>query len=583
MKKLFILLFTIQSVFGQNAVDSFADFATFTRFRTTTILNSGLNVNTTGNEFINTGRMTTTNTYSVEISGTCLSNNASHFGFGLRDGVNFRSIIYRGTSGEVHGLRYNSTNLDNPPWRVNGTGYVVGDKVSVKVYFEDTNISWKVGVNDVWQPLRNATKSFNFGELVIVIRNASSWGNIGCIIESKSNFADARISPWGNDLSGDGSLSNPFKTIGKALDVTKGQGFIIPSDGDYFDDLTFDLKRNIKIAKNHNARFIYGERIYNANLINGSSKVYSIPHAPFSGTTAQITFWQHDVADEQTLIPLAQVHALHRGRTHRMEHLRCTYKSSIAELENSDSNRSYWFWLNNVLYFTIKQGTNLNTNPLVIPSRGTMTAFNHCVGEGRKNTNVVIDGMTILYAPIDLKNTEFVVRRLKGGCVSSFFFVQYGFCKNSQLIDVEAFGVRPNVAGVGDGLNAHSQSTTNVLETDIFVSNPYLHDSYDDGISWHVNCKTDVDGGLVEYNQCGVTPASGGYGTLSNCLIRNNEKGVSVLGTNASLTVTNCVIENNLINLYSDNMTSIMIINNSIITGNHSISGNMFLNNCTFN
>ena len=92
-----------------------------------------------------------------------MSNNASHFGFGLKNTTTFRSIIYRGTSGEVHGLKYKTTSLDNPAWRVGvaGSGYFVGDKVSVKVYFEGANISWKVGVNDVWQPLRNATKSFN--------------------------------------------------------------------------------------------------------------------------------------------------------------------------------------------------------------------------------------------------------------------------------------------------------------------------------------------------------------------------------------------------------------------------------------
>lgn len=585
MKKLIILFLAIQMAFSQSLVDNFPDFSTFTKLRTTTILSSGLNVNTTGNEFINTGRITDENTYSVEISGICLVNNASHFGFGLKDGTNFRSIIYRGTSGEVTGLKYNSTTLDNPSWRTGatGSGYVVGDKVSLKLYFEGPNISWKVGVNDVWQPMRNANKSFNLGELVIVIRSASQWGSIGAIIESKSNFSDARIAPNGNDLTGDGTIWNPYKTIGKANDVAKGQGFVIPMDGDYFDDLTFDFKRNIKISKNHNARFIYGERIYNASLISGSSRVYSIPHAAFSGSTAHITFWQHDVADDETFIPLDKIHPLHRGKTNRMEHLRCTYKSSVANLESSDPNKSYWYWLNGVLYFTIKEGTNLQDNPLVIPSKGDKTAYNHCVGDGRTGTNVVIDGFTLLYAPIDFKYTTFVAKRIKGGCVSSFFFIHYGFCKNSQLIDVEVFGVRPNVAGVGDGLNAHSQSTSNFLETDIFVSNPYLHDNYDDGISWHVNCKTDVDGGLIEYNQNGVTPAAGGYGTLSNCLIRNNNIGVSVLGTNASIIVNNCVIQNNNINLYSDNMTSSMVFNNTTVTGNHTISGNMFFNNCIFN
>jgi len=566
-------------------MDNFIDFSTFTKWKPTTSLSSGLNITTTTNEFINTGRIIDENTYSVEISGICLSNNASHFGFGLKNGTTFRSIIYRGTSGEVTGLKYNSTTLDNPAWRVGvaGSGYVVGDKVSVKVYFEGVNISWKVGVNDVWQPLRNATKSFNLGELVIVIRSASQWGNVCCEIDAKSNFQDARIAPNGKDLLGNGSIENPFKTIGRANDMAKGQGFIIPSDGDYFDDLTFDLKRNIKIAKNHNARFIYGERITSANLINGSTKVYSIPHTAISGSTAHITFWQHDVNDDEALIPTNKVHTLQYGRTHFMEHLKCTYKSSIAELENSDSSRSYWFWSLGVLYFTIKDGTNLNDNPLVIPSKGDKTTFNHCIADGRVGTNVIIDGMTILYAPIDFKYTEFITKRIKGGCVSSFFFVHYGFCKNSQLIDVEVFGVRPNVAGVGDGLNAHSQSTTNTLETDITVINPYLHDNYDDGISWHVNCKTDIDGGLIERNQNGVTPASGGFGTLSNCIIRDNNIGVSALGTNASLIVNNCVIENNNINLFTDNTSTLITVNDSTITGNYPNNANIILNNCILN
>jgi len=587
MKKLIIsalICLSIQSVFATNpVVDNFSDFATFTKWKPTTLLSSGLNVTTTSNDFINTGRIIDENTYSVEISGVCLSNNASHFGFGLKNGSLFRSIIYRGTSGEVHGLKYNSTTLDNPSWRVAGTGYVVGDKVSVKVYFEGANISWKVAVNDIWQPLQNAKKSFNLGELVIVIRNASQWGSIGAIIESKANFADARIAPNGNDLSGDGTIWNPFKTIGKANDVAKGQGFVIPMDGDYFDDLTFDFKRNIKIAKNHNARFIYGERITSANLISGSSRVYSIPHTAFSGSTAHITLWQHDVIDDETLIPIEKIHPLHYGRTHRMEHLRCTYKSSIANLESSDPNKSYWYWLNGILYFTIKNGTNLQEHPLVIPSKGDKTTFNHCIADGRIGTNVVIDGMTILYAPIDFKYTTFVAKRIKGGCVSAFYFIHFGFCLNSQLIDCQVFGVRPNVAGVGDGLNSHSESSSGLIETNVEIINPSVNDCYDDGLSPHKQNDVKCTGGLFEYNQCGVTPASGAIMLLENCTVRNNNIGISTIGDNTTFEVRNCVIENNGINVYTDNTTSTINIYNSTITGNHPDNPDIILHDCILN
>ena len=99
MKKYLLILFTTLNTYCQIndvGVFNFNDYSSYIKCSQTTVLGDGLNITTTANETINTNKLIDNSTYSIEIFGTLTNNSASHFGFGIKKGSSFRSIMYRG-------------------------------------------------------------------------------------------------------------------------------------------------------------------------------------------------------------------------------------------------------------------------------------------------------------------------------------------------------------------------------------------------------------------------------------------------------------------------------------------------------
>jgi len=150
----------------QQGIDyRFNDFSTYTKTGTST-LSDGLNVNAVTYECINTGKIITKDAHSITLTGTCGTTNTSMFGFGLKDGSNFHSILYRGSTGYVQGFQYGVNSVISS---VNGGDYAVGsaslpieplynvgDVVSVRIFLDGENCVWQTAVNGVWTNCKTA-------------------------------------------------------------------------------------------------------------------------------------------------------------------------------------------------------------------------------------------------------------------------------------------------------------------------------------------------------------------------------------------------------------------------------------------
>lgn len=506
------------------------------------------NITNTGSvKFHPTGITIPSDVYSIEVSAICVSNNAAHFGFGVKSATDFNSILYRGSTANVEELLFNTNTFKTPTWRTGGTGYVVGDKVSVKVYFEGNNIIWKVGKNDVWQTETVATKSFNkVGELYIVIRTASVWNDVQINIDTDSNYTDAHMNPNGDD-SFPGAATQPVKTVARAKDIAKRNGIIIPQAGTYFDDLTFDLKRSFNMVGDSlaPARFVYGERKNTHTLMSGSSKVYEWTHTAITGTASGMALWLDELDDASTLIDSSEIHPLQRGRTYRCDNTRLTYLSSIAALEASNPNKGYWFQSGGKIYYTIPQGANLSEQVLVIPSKGNNTNFNYTIGAAPSGVNIVIKNIEFSYAPMDLSKTTFLIQNVKGSCVAFSTVFKFGYNTNSMFDNCEAYGSYFTTPGFGDGFSASVGDEIGVYLTDVFLKDCWAHDTADDCITNHKNTKITVQGGLFEYSGNGITPASGALAIINGAWCRKNSMyNISCVGTPAAgMNLTEAVID----------------------------------------
>lgn len=534
----------------------FNDFSTYTKTGTST-LTAGLNVNAVSYECINTGKIITKDAYSITLTGTCGTTNTSSFGFGLKDGSNFHSILYRGSTGFVQGLQYG---VNTAISTINGGDfavapspeplYNVGDVVSIRVFFEQSNVCWQSAVNGVWQPIRTAhVNAFkNLGELILMIRTTSNWTNIGVVVETKAEYSEiVYISTTGLDTNS-GTKAYPMRTVAEARRKTKGVGRIIALAGDYFDEpINFMLNLNLEANDGDKVRFIYGERITSASFTGSSTKVYEITHAAYSGTPNNVLLYQHDIADP--LSAIIQQESIHNGKQFRLPSLQCTYLTGgVSALEASDPTRSYWYQSGGKIYFTIKNGTTLATNPIVFPS----TIAN--ISGGIKGVKINMKNINFLYASVNFEYTRPNIIDCSFLMTNYLYVIEFGHVISGRFENVEVGSCRYINGTSGDGFSAHANDgvsgQTFHSSTATFI-NCWSHSNIDDGLSVHQFCEANIYGGLFEKNGTGLSIGVGGSALIENIITRNNSgSGVEVVITSSDgnpsvITLKNVISENN--------------------------------------
>lgn len=301
-------------------------------------------------------------------------------------------------------------------------------------------------------------------------------------------------------------------------------------------------------------RIICGTKIDTGTLVAGTTNVYQTPLSSFS-TATQFQLYQHEVFDENTLIPDNERHPLQRGKTYRCDSTKITRVTSLDAVKTSEGYTFFYDTDAQMLYVKIKEGTTLATNPVYIPSGSGISGNDGSVAFEMVN-------IECWYGSISL-------RFCHGGraidCAAKYAFGGGAWSWESaigvELIRCEAARAFSG-SSTGDGFNAHSTTTGPALAKHTVASmiDCWSHDNNDDGYSDHERCETTIIGGLFEYNvKAGLTPAFGCHDTIYNAYCRRNvNNGIALVGgasaveggRGSQIFVMSCICENNTNNYY---------------------------------
>lgn len=362
----------------------------------------------------------------------------------------------------------------------------------------------------------------------------------------------------GNDTNPGTSESAALATFAAAFAKT-GVDTTIILIGDTTERLNIKTKsnqRSVRLIGKRGLvnRIICGTKIDTGTLVAGTTNVYQTPLSSFS-TATQFQLYQHEVFDENTLIPDNERHPLQRGKTYRCDSTKITRVTSLDAVKTSEGYTFFYDTDAQMLYVKIKEGTTLAANPVYIPGG---------VGVSGNDGSVAFEMVNIecWYGSISL-------RLCHGGraidCAAKYALGGGAWSWDAaiglELIRCEATRAFSG-SGTGDGFNAHSTTTDPALakHTVATMIDCWSHDNNDDGYSDHERCETTIIGGLFEYNvKAGLTPAYGCHDTISNAYCRKNvNNGIALVGgasaveggRGSQIFVMSCICENNTNNYY---------------------------------
>ena len=362
----------------------------------------------------------------------------------------------------------------------------------------------------------------------------------------------------GNDTNPGTTESAALATFAAAFSKT-GVDTTIILIGDTTERLNIKTKpnqRSVRLIGKRGLvnRIICGTRIDTGTLVEGTTNVYKTPLPSFS-EAPQFQLFQHEVFDENTLIPNDERHPLQRGKTYRCDSTKITRVTSLEAVKTSDGYTFYYDTDAQMLYVKIKEGTTLAANPVYIPG-GSGIADN----DGSVAFEMV--NIEVWYGSV-------LLRLCHGGraidCAAKYAFGGGAWSWDGaiglELIRCEATRAFSG-SGTGDGFNAHSTTTdpASAKHTVATMIDCWSHDNNDDGYSAHERCETTIIGGLFEYNvKAGLTPAFGCHNTIYNAYCRRQSvNGIALVGSasaaeggkGSQIFVVGCICENNKNNFY---------------------------------
>lgn len=362
----------------------------------------------------------------------------------------------------------------------------------------------------------------------------------------------------GNDTNPGTTESAALATFAAAFSKT-GVDTTIILIGDTTEHLNIKTKSNQRsvrlIGKSGLVnRIICGTKIDSGTLVAGTTNVYQTPLSSFS-TATQFQLYQHEVFDENTLIPDDERHPLQRGKTYRCDSTKITPVTSLDAVKTSPGYTFFYDTDAQMLYVKIKEGTTLAANPVYIPGGSGISGNDGSVAFEMVNIEV-------WYGSVSL-------RLCHGGraidCAAKYAFGGGAWSWEAaigvELIRCEAARAFSG-SSTGDGFNAHSTTTGPALakHTVATMIDCWSHDNNDDGYSDHERCETTIIGGLFEYNvKAGLTPAFGCHDTIYNAYCRKQvNNGIALVGSateaeggrGSQIFVIGCICENNANNYY---------------------------------
>lgn len=372
------------------------------------------------------------------------------------------------------------------------------------------------------QVVKGTNMQVHVGELFITtfpILNAEYYDIDRQALLSKTN-GDDKLSivyvdaATGSDSNDGTSLKSAVKSFGKALSISKESCSII-LNGDISERFNMAGKTCVTLigVEGKLNRIMNGTFIRSATSIGGN--VYQTTLETFPTLGVNVIF-QHELADDSTLINSEQRHPLQRGKKYRCDSTTIIQAVS-AEAVSSNKFLSYYYEISsNTLTFKIKEGSNLNDNPVVIPS-GQSNVYGN---DGTIQFSMC--NIESWYGNLDLRKCNSA--RITD-CASKYSLagagISYDFAVGITLIRCEVCRGR-------DGINAHSlgDRDTSAKCSVLTAIDCWSHDNYDDGYSDHENGEATIIGGLFEHNvKGGLCPSYGAQDCYYNVTSQYNIEG----------------------------------------------------------
>lgn len=348
--------------------------------------------------------------------------------------------------------------------------------------------------------------------------------------------------------------SDDIPTLNDAIIATKEGGTLMIPKGDYnvSENCTANLTGNgvndavtiykpITIIGDRKTRFVGGKAITSADLYDEENKIYvhSINDAE-NGYIYTTSIWicQDGTSDEDTTVVPSEMNALYHKRTHRMNMCSRIYRvNSIDSIKSASKPSFYIDTENKKMYFTIKDGTTLEENPVYI-GRNPKDDYRH-----NNDVNLLI-GPT---HDVTIRNIDFAYGRIHVDGVENCTIencITYGIPGNAST----GFGISPSSKYVkiinceicgnsADGLNCGSSSIPiggDFINTDykgtgmsragifVYMKNCWIHDNSDDGISEHGAGCFIIENSLLEYNGVSGCTVAGSDSNYIGCIFRKN-------------------------------------------------------------
>lgn len=361
---------------------------------------------------------------------------------------------------------------------------------------------------------------------------ATPWEPFGWTIPSELQIF---VSTTGDNTTGNGTINFPYRNVSKATDIAslifyKG-GTIYMRGGDYVGEVlpsssaqTLKGKIKLKAYNNEVVRIIHGQVINAATLEPGYTKVYkSNTSVPVNVFNRQL--WQHDIADTNSAIVLANRQPEHGFLTHRLSSTRIPKAANLAAIEAAST--PMWFNIGTDVYFSKVAASDIAVNPIIVPAPGYVYATNY----------EAIEGITLLYSGL-MAISEVTIKN-----TSSLYTNVYSFAAGPG-----ANVILENCRGGGAYEDAFNYSGLSGKTKEI---NCWAHDNGDEGSSAHDIFTIEREGGLYEYNvSAGIVDVGSSISMNRNLRSLNNTTGgyefshSSVSGTNLGTAVLhNCITD----------------------------------------
>lgn len=458
--------------------------------------------------------------------GTALTNSSSRIiiGFADSDDTNFISIITEGKEFSKRG----------------DTG-IITEEVPI------------VG-NYLYCSHRNA------GEITSITLRAAG-GDIITINEKIDDIKAKQISvgyvsTTGSDTTGDGSETNPYATINKA--INNGYRTISLGAGKYSGKtLTISNKHNIRIicnsssgsksildGRSRRARAIFDNSI-DVTGLEAYNSIYRTALTVDTTHTFYKVFISHELAPEYT-------DPAYYGRTPTYNALlwemvddiiNCKKVVPVLTLASCESTQGTFFY----------DGTYLYINPY----NGDITGktYKRLYLDAIKTTGCLIENSSnIVFENVDFRFFPNVSIDLEQCTNMSFKNCAFGFSAIDNAVlatktDAEFHSCDAYHAGA-DGFGIKSYGNVSLYNCN------GIH-CYDDGVSHHDGCTGIIDGGYWAYNgKGGVSPAYGSKVNVQNVISEHNPYGLYLVGADDRNYSGNVLIQNSV---FANNTKDILV------------------------